>query len=46
MHSVTEWGNDDELYGPLMAQPEEMSRGGRVKATQTSAGDGNWRSTR
>jgi hypothetical protein len=38
MHSVTEWGNDDELYGPLMAQPEEMSRGGRVKATQTSAG--------
>ncbi len=38
MHSVTEWGNDDELYGPLMAQPEEMSREGVVKATQASAG--------
>jgi hypothetical protein len=38
MHSVTEWGNDDELYGPLMAQPEEMSREGVVKAAQASAG--------
>jgi hypothetical protein len=37
MHSVTEWGNDDELYGPLMAQPEEMSREGVVKAAQASA---------
>ncbi len=38
MHSVTQWGNDDELYGPLMAQPEEMSRGGQVQAAQASAG--------
>ncbi len=38
MHSVTEWGNDDELYGPLMAQPEEMSREGVVQAAQASAG--------
>ena len=38
MHSVTEWGNDDVLYGPLMAQPEEMSREGMVKAAQASAG--------
>ena len=38
MHSVTEWGNDDELYGPLMAQPEEMSREGVVRAAEASAG--------
>jgi hypothetical protein len=38
MHSVTEWGNDDELYGPLMAEPEEMSREGVVQAAQASAG--------
>ena len=30
MRSVTEWANDDELYGPLLAQPEEMSREGFV----------------
>ena len=38
MHSVTQWGNDDELYGPLMAQPEQMSREGVVQAAQASAG--------
>ena len=38
MHSVAEWGNDDELYGALMAQPEQMSREGVVKAAQASAG--------
>jgi hypothetical protein len=38
MRRVTEWGNDDELYGALMAQPEEMSREGIVKAAQASAG--------
>ena len=38
MHNVTKWANDDELYGPLMAQPEQMSRQGIVQATQASAG--------
>jgi hypothetical protein len=38
MDSVTHWGNDDELYGPLMAQPEQMSRDGIVQATQAAAG--------
>lgn len=38
MASVTHWANDDELYGPLMAQPEQMSRDGFVQATQTAAG--------
>lgn len=39
MHSVTHWGNDDELYGPLMAQPEQMSRDGQVHAAwEASAG--------
>ena len=38
MHSVTQWANDDELYGPLMAQPEQMSREGVVEAAQASAG--------
>jgi hypothetical protein len=38
MHSVTRWANDDELYGPLMAQPEQMSREGIVQATKASAG--------
>jgi hypothetical protein len=38
MHSVTKWGNDDELYGPLLAQPEQMSRNGIVQETQSSAG--------
>jgi hypothetical protein len=38
MESVTHWGNDDELYGPLMAQSEQMSREGVVKATEAAAG--------
>jgi len=38
MISVTKWGDDDELYGPLMAQPEQMSRDGVVQATQAAAG--------
>jgi len=38
MDSVTEWVNDDELYGPLMAQPEQMSRNGVVQATQAALG--------
>jgi len=38
MDSVTQWGNDDELYGPLMAQPEQMSRDGIVGATKAAAG--------
>jgi hypothetical protein len=37
MHSVTHWANDDELYGPLMAQPEQMSREGIVQAAQAAA---------
>jgi hypothetical protein len=38
MRSVTEWANDDELYGPLLAQPEEMSREGIVAQAARSAG--------
>ena len=38
MHSVTRWANDDELYGPLLAQPEQMSRDGIVQAAQASTG--------
>jgi alpha-L-arabinofuranosidase len=38
MDSVTHWANDDELYGPLMAQPELMSRSGIVQATQAALG--------
>jgi len=38
MRSVTEWANDDELYGPLLAQPEEMSREGFVAEAAESAG--------
>ncbi len=37
MHSVTNWNSDDELYGPLLAQPEQMSREGVVQATHVSA---------
>ncbi|MGB8258809.1 MAG: hypothetical protein WCE75_00590, partial [Terracidiphilus sp.] len=37
MHSVTQWATDDELFGPLMAEPEEMSRGGVVAASRASA---------
>jgi hypothetical protein len=38
MRSVTQWANDDELYGPLLAQPEEMSRDGFVAEAARSAG--------
>jgi len=38
MHSVTHWANDDELYGPLLAEPEQMSREGVVQAAANSAG--------
>jgi alpha-L-arabinofuranosidase len=38
MDSVSHWANDDELYGPLLAQPEQMSRDGIVQATQAAAG--------
>ena len=38
MRSVTEWANDNELYGPLLAQPEEMSREGFVAEAARSAG--------
>lgn len=38
MESVTHWASDDELYGPLLAQPEQMSRDGIVQATQAATG--------
>jgi hypothetical protein len=37
MHSVTNWNSDDDLYGPLLAQPEQMSREGVVQAAHASA---------
>jgi hypothetical protein len=37
MHSVTHWKGDDDLYGPLLAQPEQMSRNGVVRAAHLSA---------
>ena len=43
MRSVTEWANDDQLYGPLLAQPEQMSREGFVAAAvATARAAGNW----
>ena len=38
MESVTHWGTDDELYGPLLAQPEAMSRDGVVAKTEAALG--------
>ncbi len=38
MRSVTQWANDDQLYGALLAQPEEMSREGIVAQAAQSAG--------
>jgi len=38
MHDVSHWATDDELYGPLLAQPEQMSRDGIVATTSASAG--------
>ena len=46
MHGVTQWGNDDELYGPLMAQPEQMSREGLCRRRRPRRAAGNWRYTR
>jgi hypothetical protein len=37
MHSVTNWKADNDLYAPLLAQPEQMSREGVVQATHVSA---------
>ena len=37
MRSVAAWASDDELYGPLLAQPEEMSRSGLVAQAAQSA---------
>ncbi len=37
MHSLTNWKSDDDLYGPLLAQPEQMSRDGVVRAAHASA---------
>ncbi len=38
MRSVTQWANDDQLYGPLLAEPEQMSREGFVAQAARSAG--------
>jgi hypothetical protein len=38
MRSLTQWGSDDELYGPLLAEPEQMSRDGFVAETAVAAG--------
>jgi hypothetical protein len=38
MMSVTQWANDDQLYGPLLAEPEQMSRTGIVARSAASAG--------
>ncbi len=38
MMSLTQWGNGDQLYGPLLAQPEQMSRSGYVAQSAASAG--------
>jgi len=39
MHKVNHWATDDELYGALLAQPEQMSREGIVfKAHASAAG--------
>ncbi len=46
MHSVDRWGSDDELFGPLLAQPEQMSREGIVSAAQAQPVDAAWRYTR
>jgi hypothetical protein len=38
MLGVTQWDSDDQLFGPLLAQPEQMAREGILHATQASAG--------
>ena len=37
MHKVDHWASDDELYGPLLAEPEMMSREGIVQAAHLLA---------
>lgn len=36
MVSVTHWDSDDDLYGSLLAQPEQMSRDGIIQQTQSA----------
>jgi hypothetical protein len=38
MADVTRWNSDDDLFAPLLAQPEQMDRDGFVHASQASAG--------
>jgi len=38
MSGITQWSNDDELYSPLLAQPEQMSLEGFVQAAAATAG--------
>jgi hypothetical protein len=38
MRSLKQWTNNNELYGPLLAQPEQMSRDGFVAQAAQSAG--------
>jgi hypothetical protein len=37
MDNVSHWATDDELYGSLLAEPEQMSRNGIVQAAQAVA---------
>ncbi|MGC9224363.1 MAG: hypothetical protein ACP5E2_10585 [Terracidiphilus sp.] len=37
MRNLKQWANNSELYGPLLAQPEQMSRDGFVAQTAQSA---------
>ena len=37
MPEVNHWATEDELYGPLLAEPEQMSREGSVHASHGSA---------
>jgi hypothetical protein len=38
MMNVNRWTTDDDLFAPLLAQPEQMEREGNVRASQISAG--------
>jgi hypothetical protein len=37
MSGISQWANDDQLYGPLLAQAEQMSREGIVESAVASA---------
>ena len=37
MMGLTRWSSDDELFAPLLAQPEQMSREGWVQKAQSAA---------